>query len=151
MCHGVKKAGYRWKVAESVGLRRVDGKNYRVRAAIAYHKRMWQRGAMKIPLGLILVCAGTALGVGCASGKWQAEQIPVPRSTPFDGNQLARNAFLEGYREGFRAQKNNSQGVELVSGPYREAKLAGFRAGAAEARATQTGDTAPASPIGSGK
>jgi hypothetical protein len=118
---------------------------------MARQNRMWQRGAMKLPLGLILVCAGTALGGGCTSGKWQAEQIPVPRSTPFDANQMARNAFLDGYREGYRAQKNNSQGVALVSGPYREAKLAGFRAGAAEARATQTGDTAPASPMGSGK
>jgi hypothetical protein len=91
--------------------------------------------------------AGLVLAVGCASNDWQAEQVPLPRSTPFDANQMARSAYLEGFREGFRAQQSQSDSVELVSGPHREAKLAGFRAGAAEARARQPGDVPPASQI----
>jgi len=102
---------------------------------------------MKKVFVLICACAGIALGTGCASNDWQAEQVPLPSSTPFDANQMARSAYLEGFRDGFRAQQNKSNSVELVSGPFREARLAGFQAGAAEARARQGGDVPPATHI----
>ena len=102
---------------------------------------------MKNGLELAILCAGIALGMGCASNDWQADQVPLPPSTPYDANQMARTAYLEGFRQGYTAQRNQSGGVEFVSGPYRDAKQQGFRAGAAEARARQTGDVPPASQI----
>jgi hypothetical protein len=106
---------------------------------------------MKRCLVVIATCAVMAMGLGCASNGWRAEQVPLPTATPFDANQMARNAYLEGFREGFRAQQNKSNSIELVGGPHREAKLAGFRAGAAEARSRQTGEVAPASPVTTGR
>jgi hypothetical protein len=135
------------KVAQTAGFGRSGGKNYRERAFVAGLKGVWHHETMKKWFVLLLACAGIAMGTGCASNGWQAEQVPLPTPTPFDANQMARNAYLEGFREGFRAQQNKSNSIELVGGPNREAKLAGFRAGAAEARARQSGDVAPVSPI----
>lgn len=86
--------------------------------------------------------------IGCASSGWQAEDVPLPRSTPFDSNQMARAAYLEGFRSGYRAQSSGSRhGLELVSGPYLHARRQGFQAGAAQARAQQPLETAPASQV----
>jgi hypothetical protein len=102
---------------------------------------------MKDCITVAILCAGIAMGFGCASNEWQADQVPLPQSTPYDANQMARTAYLEGFRQGYTAQRNQSGGVEFVTGPYRDAKQQGFRAGAAEARARQTGDVPPASQI----
>ena len=76
---------------------------------------------------------------GCATGEWQAEQVPLPAATPFDANHFARNAFMEGFRQGYRAQSTGGPAaVELVSGPYLQARKQGFYAGAAQARAERT-------------
>lgn len=91
-------------------------------------------------LALILVLSG------CASQGWQSADIPLPRSTPYDSNQFARNAYLDGYRSGYRAQQNGDRGVSLMGGPYQDAQLHGFQAGAAQARAQMTGEVPPVSP-----
>lgn len=94
---------------------------------------------VKLNSGLKL-CLSAALmtfcGSGCASTGWNADAVPLPRSTPFDSNQFARNAYLDGFGSGYRAQSSGSaQGVELISGPYAEARRQGFRAGVAHAQA----------------
>jgi hypothetical protein len=82
-----------------------------------------------------LIFLGVLLGVGCATGEWQAENIPAPRATPFDSNQLARNAYIEGFRQGYRAQSSGGPAaVEMLTGPFVEARRQGFYAGAAQAR-----------------
>ena len=79
---------------------------------------------------MMLVLAG-----GCATGDWQADNVPVPNTTPYDGNQLVRQAYLDGFRQGYRAQKSTGlQTVETVGGPNAEARRRGFYAGAAQAR-----------------
>jgi hypothetical protein len=77
-----------------------------------------------------------ALLAACASdSKWQAEQIPYPRSTPFDRNQFARQAFLDGFRTGYRAQTHQGpQAVDVLGPPYLQARQLGYYAGVAEAR-----------------
>ena len=82
----------------------------------------------------MVILIGLACMIGCATGEWQGENVPLPRSTPFDSNQLARNAYLEGFREGYRAQ-NDRVTIETVDGPYIAARRQGFYAGAAQARA----------------
>jgi hypothetical protein len=77
-----------------------------------------------------------ALLAGCASNdKWQAEQIPYPRSTPFDRNEFARQAFLDGFRLGYRAEMHQgTQAVDVLGGPYLNARQLGYYAGVGQAR-----------------
>ena len=74
---------------------------------------------------------------GCASsGKWQSEKIPYPRSTPFDSDQFARTAYLDGFRTGYRAEAFGAAGtVDMLSEPYKEARRVGYYAGAGQAKA----------------
>lgn len=98
----------------------------------------------------LFVCAFIAsLFIGCASKSgWQGENTPVPRSTPFDSNQMQRAAYLEGFRSGYRAQTSGSTlGVVLENGPYLHERQLGFQAGVAHARAQQSPDSAPATQI----
>jgi hypothetical protein len=100
----------------------------------------------------VILCAGAVfLGLGCASNGWQAEEAPVPATTPFDSNQMARNAYLEGFRSGYRAQSSGSTAVEMIGGPYLHAREMGFRAGAAAAQAEQGGEAPPATVVAPGK
>ena len=97
---------------------------------------------LKFFLGPVLLCAL----LGCASDKkWEAEQIPYPRSTPFDASQFARTAYLEGFRLGYRAQMNRGTRMgETLAGPYGRARQLGFYAGSAEARRElESGTTRP--------
>ena len=87
-----------------------------------------------------------AILVGCASNGWQSESVPLPTTTPFDSDQLARNAYLEGYRIGYRAQQSpDQQGVQMLGGPYLYAQQQGFQVGAAQARSEGKGTEAPVS------
>src|SRR5688500_15047467 len=87
-------------------------------------------------LKCVFLSIGLLWEIGCASEGWQGENVPVPRSTPFDSNQFARNAYLEGFRQGYRAQGGDGLAtVETVDGPNAEARRQGFYAGAAQARA----------------
>lgn len=75
------------------------------------------------------------LGAGCASSGLQSENIPYPRSTPFDSNELARNAFMDGFRTGYRSEVyKDGTIVDNLPGPHRDARRLGFYAGAGEAR-----------------
>lgn len=103
--------------------------------------------ALNMKISIVAGLLGTVLGFsGCASQGWQSADVPLPRQTPFDANQMARNAYLEGYRTGYRAQQGGDRGVSLMGGPYQEAQLQGFRAGAAQARAEMSGEVAPVTP-----
>jgi hypothetical protein len=76
------------------------------------------------------------LGSGCASTKWEAESIPYPKSTPFDANEFARRTYLDGFRSGYRAQLGQeATTIDVIRGPYLQARRLGFQAGAAHARA----------------
>jgi hypothetical protein len=94
---------------------------------------------------MLVLFVSVLLGTGCATGQWQAEKIPAPSSTPFDSNQFARNAYLEGFRHGYRAQTSGGPAsVETIGGPYVEARRLGFYAGAAHGRAESAGADAKA-------
>lgn len=83
-----------------------------------------------------ILTALSLLFVGCATGEWQASDVPLPTTTPYDSNQMVRAAFLDGFRHGYHAQKDGGPAsVELVTGPYVHAREQGFYAGAAQARA----------------
>jgi hypothetical protein len=84
-----------------------------------------------------VLAALAALLVGCASNDpWQGESLPLPTTTPFDANPFARRAYLDGFASGYRAtQQGGVAGVDLISGPHRQARKMGYEAGAASARA----------------
>lgn len=104
-----------------------------------------KRGVLVLALGCVLsIC-------GCASQGWQSADVPLPRSTPFDSNEFARNAYLEGYRAGYRAQRSGDRGVSLVDGPYQAAQMQGFRAGASQALSEMSGEVPPVTPMESGR
>ncbi len=86
-------------------------------------------------VALLVLFAGGCVSRQPSGQKWQGESVPLPVSTPFDANQFARLAYLEGFRAGYHAQWNRGNGVELLTGPYGQARELGFHAGAAEARA----------------
>jgi len=87
-------------------------------------------------LKTILAALSLLFAGACATGEWQASDVPLPTSTPYDSNQMVRAAFLEGFRHGYRAQKDGGPpSVELVTGPYVHAREQGFYVGAAQARA----------------
>jgi hypothetical protein len=70
---------------------------------------------------------------GCAMTA--PEPIATPSSTPFDANIMEREAYLDGYRTGYRAAKAREQIVpDTLAGPFREARKAGFYAGVGQAR-----------------
>jgi hypothetical protein len=78
--------------------------------------------------------------VGCASGPWKAENIPFPRTTPFDSNGFARTAYLDGFERGYRAEMSGeSASADLLTGPHGDTKRQGFHAGVAHARAEKAG------------
>lgn len=93
-----------------------------------------------ISLALLIFAAG------CASQGWQGHDIPFPVATPFDANQFARQAYLDGFRSGYIAQQQRKS-AEVISGPYARARELGFRAGAAEALAKMEAAAAPSSPV----
>jgi hypothetical protein len=99
---------------------------------------------MKIKVGIFIVLL--IVLDGCASQGWRTHDIPYPAGTPFDANQFARQAYLDGFRSGYIAQQQQ-KGTELISGPFGRARELGFRAGAAEARAQMEGATAPSAPM----
>jgi hypothetical protein len=76
---------------------------------------------------------------GCASQSQQANAIPMPTSTPFDSDQMARMAYLEGYRQGYRAVAAGTVGgFDMISGSYRFARELGWRAGASQAQSQRS-------------
>jgi hypothetical protein len=86
-------------------------------------------------------CLTLLVAASCTTGEWKAENVPAPRATPFDANQFARNAYLEGFRHGYRAQRSGGPPtVEMLTGPHLEARRQGFYAGAAQARAESARD-----------
>ncbi len=85
---------------------------------------------------ICVVLVGVA--VGCASTEQQGQNIPVPSSTPYDLDQFARTAYLDGFRRGYREQMSGGvPNVDVLNGPYPQAQRAGYYAGAAEAKASQ--------------
>ena len=102
---------------------------------------------MSKQISVVLILTFALLGCASNSG-WQSGNTPLPKSTPFDSNQLERAAYLDGFRNGYRAQTSGaSLGVELESGPYLHARQLGFQAGVAHARAQQSPNTPPATQI----
>src|ERR1051325_236746 len=89
-------------------------------------------------LQILLWSITIGLALGCASNEWKAHDIPLPRTTPFDSNEFARTAYLQGYRQGYEAQMYGTTGVEMLTGPYLAARHQGFYVGAAQARLDAT-------------
>jgi hypothetical protein len=84
----------------------------------------------------VFLAALILLAVGCASHpRWESENVPMPRSTPYDANEFARNAYLEGFRSGYRAESSGMGApVDLMTPPNVHARRLGYHAGAAAAR-----------------
>ena len=98
-----------------------------------------QRKRLSLRLGEVLaaalILAGAAVWNGCATSGWQAEEIPYPRSTPFDSDEFARTAYLDGFRSGYRAElAGDPTMVDMFTGPYPRARRMGFLAGVSFAR-----------------
>jgi hypothetical protein len=71
---------------------------------------------------------------GCATVQPQ-ENVQLPETTPFDHNSMARQVYLDAYRDGYRtAAKGQIVNYDFLPGPYRFAKELGLRAGVAKAR-----------------
>jgi hypothetical protein len=87
------------------------------------------------------VAALALLLSGCASQEgWRSENIPYPRSTPYDANEFSRTAYLDGFGRGYHAESSGGGGdVEMLSGPHSDARRRGFYAGMAQARADKAG------------
>lgn len=84
---------------------------------------------------IVLMLALAAAGCTTTS-EWQAEDIPYPRTTPFDSNEFARTAYLDGFRSGYRSvASGGSRSIDLLTEPNVEARRLGYYAGAAQARA----------------
>jgi len=93
----------------------------------------------------MLAAASLLFAGGCATDGWQASDVPVPRTTPYDSNQMVRAAYLDAFRQGYLAQKDGGPAsVDVITGPYELARQQGFNAGVAQARADgSTGAGAP--------
>jgi hypothetical protein len=76
------------------------------------------------------------IAASCASSeKWESENIPFPRSTPFDANEFARKAYLDGFRSGYRAEMaGEGTTADVLAPPYVQARRLGFYAGVSQAR-----------------
>jgi len=84
-------------------------------------------------LSVIIFCAGLT---GCASNSWHADTSPYPTTTPFDADPLARQAFLDGFNQGYRAQGGSAvANVDMMAGAYSDARRQGYYAGSAKATA----------------
>jgi hypothetical protein len=90
---------------------------------------------------ILFFAAILATAVGCSSSGLRTQQTPLPRSTPFDANQFARTAFLDGFEKGYRTEMaGGPASVESLSGPYLDIQKQGFHAGVTEARVKKTGE-----------
>ena len=59
--------------------------------------------------------------------------VPLPQTTPVDANPMARAAYLEAYRDGYRsARMGDNRSIDRVSGPYLFARRLGWQAGVAD-------------------
>lgn len=73
--------------------------------------------------------------------------MELPATTPFDASPIARMAYLDAYRDGYRsAARGEIASTDFLQGPNRFAKELGWRAGASaaqvqmESRAATTGE-----------
>jgi hypothetical protein len=70
--------------------------------------------------------------VGCATAQNEAV-VAQPASTPFDANPMARAAYLDAYRDGYRAAISGGvTATDTIRGPHRFAQEVGWRAGVQE-------------------
>ncbi len=91
-------------------------------------------------LGKTVAMAALALATlaGCSTPH-QSVSVPLPRSTPFDQDPLARMTYLNAFRDGYLAARGAASvpSVETVNRPDRFPYEQGYRAGASAARASQ--------------
>ncbi len=86
----------------------------------------------------LIAASALLIAAGCATNDWRGAEIPYPSTTPFDSSNFARTAYLDGFARGYQAETSGGgANVEMLAGPYREARRQGYYAGAAQARATQ--------------
>ena len=86
----------------------------------------------------LLSCVGLCFLAGCAS--WQADEVPLPSATPFDSNHAHSVAYLDAFRDGYRAGAREGRiSQEVITGPNRFARELGWRAGATQAIADKDG------------
>ena len=79
-------------------------------------------------ISLIGLC-GVLLISGCSSLQ-ESANVPLPETTPFDTNPMARDAYLQAYREGYlTAAEGQNTSREFLYGPYRFPRELGWKAG----------------------
>lgn len=82
---------------------------------------------------ILLLSLGFLLCAGCATNQY-SETVPYPRSTPFDADTARREAFLDGFRSGYRSVATGDfYSQEMLPSSFREARRLGFEAGRAQA------------------
>lgn len=78
--------------------------------------------------------AAVLILAGCATTE-VGQNVPLPESTPFDANAMARQVYLDAYRDGYRAVAvGGSSAVDSMRGPNQHVRELGWRAGAADAQ-----------------
>jgi hypothetical protein len=75
--------------------------------------------------GALLLCSG------CTTHKVTpaASDVPVPTSTPFDGNPKLRSAYLDGYRDGYTQGRSGALVLLSYEPGTLDARTRGFLAG----------------------
>jgi hypothetical protein len=68
----------------------------------------------------------------------QAKLPSMPVTTPFDNNPMARQAYIDSYRDGYRSITQKGSGsIDTLRGPYKLAEEMGWRAGVMDAQRMQ--------------
>jgi hypothetical protein len=92
---------------------------------------------LKTKLLLSLLCLAVVLICASCESTPPARNIPnptLPQTTPFDQNPMARQAYLEAYRDGYRAAaRGEDTSTDRIREPFRFAKELGWRAGVTDA------------------
>jgi hypothetical protein len=92
-------------------------------------------GARYMQISLAIVCLASLLAcAGCATHQVSQPSdpmanVPEPVSTPFDGNDKLRSAYIEGYREGYTNAVKGTIVLPYFAPGTLDARGRGFLAG----------------------
>ena len=91
----------------------------------------------------ILTAVVLSCACGCASHRADAfVDVPLPATTPYDGDVSARSTYLEGFRSGYRAFVAGKMETPFYEpGHYPEVERRGYWAGITAALEARKGES----------